>query len=181
MHYVVRRITADDWRELREITLEALRDSPDAFNLSYADTAAQPDGYWQHQAAAEATTGERATFTVRDEDGNWVGIAGVEPVPDVPDTMCVRSVYVAPAHRGAAGPAADLVNATVRHARDHTDARWLTLGVNESNGRALAFYRRLGFEDTGKVIPYVRNPAEKVFILGYPQFRDDSGNRRDSR
>ncbi len=112
-----------------------------------------------------------ATLTVRDEAGNWVGMAGVEPVPDVPDTVCVRSVYVAPAHRGAAGPAADLVHATIRHARDHTDARWLTLGVNESNGRALAFYRRLGFEDTGKVIPYVRKPAEKVLILGYPDFR----------
>ncbi|RKT18978.1 ribosomal protein S18 acetylase RimI-like enzyme [Streptomyces sp. 1114.5] len=172
MPYVVRRIAAEEWRELREITLEALQDSPGAFHLSYADAAARPDGHWQRQAAAEATAENgSATLTVRDEAGSWVGIAGVEPVPDVPDTVCVRSVYVAPAHRGAAGPAVDLVHATIRHARDHTDARWLTLGVNESNGRALAFYRRLGFEDTGKVIPYVRNPAERVFILGYPDFR----------
>ncbi|MEU8924910.1 GNAT family N-acetyltransferase [Kitasatospora sp. NPDC048545] len=172
MHYAVRRIAAEEWRELREITLEALRDSPDAFSLSYADAAARPDGYWQQHAAAEATSGDCATFTVRDDHGAVVGIAGVEPIPHVPDTAHVHAVYVAPAHRGAAGPAADLVNATIRHARDHIDVRWLTLGVNESNGRALAFYRRLGFEDTGKVIPYVRNPAEKVFILGYPGFRD---------
>ncbi|WP_371674897.1 GNAT family N-acetyltransferase [Streptomyces sp. NBC_01276] len=174
MHYVVRRITAEEWRELREITLEALRDSPEAFNLSYEDTAARPDRYWQQQAAAEAATRERTTFTVRDQTGNWVGVAGVEPVPDVPDTLCVRSVYVAPAHRGTTGPAAELVHAAIRHAREHTDARRLTLGVNENNGRALAFYRRLGFEDTGKVILYVRNPAEKVLILGYPGFRSGS-------
>ncbi|MFJ8624599.1 GNAT family N-acetyltransferase [Kitasatospora sp. NPDC093550] len=174
MHYAVRRITAEEWRELRELTLEALRDSPGAFNLSYAGTAARSEDDWRQQTAAEATAGSHATFTARGEDGAWVGLAGVEPVPGVPDTVCVRSVYVAPAHRGAAGPAAELVRATIRHARDHTDARWLTLGVNESNGRALAFYRRLGFEDTGKVIPYVRNPAERVLILGYPHFRDDS-------
>ncbi|MFF1798551.1 GNAT family N-acetyltransferase [Kitasatospora sp. NPDC058263] len=172
MHYVVHRIAAEEWRELREITLEALRDSPGAFNLSYADTAAHPEAYWQQQAAAEAA-GQRATLTARDASGNWVGTAGIEPVPDVPDTVCVRSVYVTPAHRGATGPATDLVRATIRHAQDHTDARWLTLGVNESNARALAFYRRLGFEDTGKVIPYVRNPSEKVLILGYPGFRSD--------
>ncbi|MFE6055606.1 GNAT family N-acetyltransferase [Kitasatospora sp. NPDC056446] len=174
MHYVVRRIAAEEWRELREITLEALRDSPTAFSLSYADTAARPDDGWQRQAVAEATGEESATFAVRDEDGAWVGVAGVEPIPHVPGTVHVHGVYVAPAHRGSAGPAADLVWAAVRHARDHTDARWLTLGVNESNVRALAFYRRLGFEDTGKVIPYVRDPAEKVHILGYPGFRNGS-------
>ncbi|MER7581523.1 GNAT family N-acetyltransferase [Kitasatospora sp. NPDC097691] len=174
MSYVVRRIATEEWRELREITLEALRDSPDAFSLSYADTAARPDGYWQQHAAAEATARECATFTVRDEDGNWVGMAAVEPIPHVPDTAHVHAVYVTPGHRGAGGPATDLVNATVRYAQDHIDVRWLTLGVNESNGRALAFYLRLGFEDTGKVIPYVRNPAERVFILGYPDFRNGS-------
>ncbi|WP_030246631.1 GNAT family N-acetyltransferase [Streptomyces sp. NRRL S-350] len=184
MNYAVHRIAAEEWRELREITLEALRDSPDAFSLSHADAAARPDAYWQRQATAEATAEERATFTVRDEEGNWLGMACVEPIPHVPETAHVHAVYVAPAHRGAGGPAGDLVEATIRYAQAHIDVRWLTLGVHESNGRALAFYRRLGFEDTGKVIPYVRNPAEKVFILGLPAFRaipgdgDDLGDRR---
>ena len=42
---------------------------------------------------------------------------------------------------------------------------------HESNARALAFYRRMGFEMTGKVVPYRLNPAEKLYIMGYSNFR----------
>ncbi|MEV7185025.1 GNAT family N-acetyltransferase [Kitasatospora sp. NPDC093102] len=171
MHYDVRRMAAGEWRELRGITLEALRDSPKAFSSSYADSAARPEDYWRHRAAHGATARESATFTAGDETGAWVGIAGVEPLPDVPDHVHIHSVYVTPAHRGAAGPAADLVRAVVRHAREHTTVGALTLGVHEDNGRAQAFYRRLGFEPTGTVVPYVRNPAERILVLGYPGFR----------
>ncbi|GAA2238727.1 MULTISPECIES: GNAT family N-acetyltransferase [Kitasatospora] len=171
MHYFIRRMTGTEWRELRTIRLEALRDAPTAFSSSYDDTAALPDGVWQEQAAVEATSEERATFIAADEAGNWVGLAGVGPLPDIPDHVHVHSVYVSPKYRGPDGPAAGLIRASIRHAQDHTDVRWLTLGVHESNGRALAFYRRLGFEDTGKIVPYVLNPSEKLLILGYPDFR----------
>ncbi|WP_316520155.1 GNAT family N-acetyltransferase [Kitasatospora brasiliensis] len=191
MHDNVRRMAAGEWRELRGIALEALRDSPSAFSLSYAECAARPDDYWQHRAAREATARECATFAAivpaasapgdaaggeagdeaGDETGRWVGITAVEPLPDVPDTVHIHSVYVAPAYRGSAGPAAALVRAAVRHAREHTDVGALTLGVHEDNERAQAFYRRLGFEPTGKVVPYVRRPQDRILVLGYPDFR----------
>ncbi|MFE5588376.1 GNAT family N-acetyltransferase [Kitasatospora sp. NPDC056531] len=157
MHYFIRRMTSTEWRELRTIRLEALRDSPTAFSSSYDDAATLPDDVWQQRAAVEATSEEGATFIAADEAGNWVGIAGVAPLPDVPDHVHVHSVYVSPTYRGPAGPAADLLKASIRYAQDHTDIRWLTLGVHESNERALAFYRRFGFEDTGKTVPYVLN------------------------
>ncbi|MFJ6379267.1 GNAT family N-acetyltransferase [Kitasatospora sp. NPDC092039] len=171
MHYDVRRLAAGEWRELRGITLEALRDSPNAFSSSYADTAARPDDHWRQRAAHQATARESATFTAGDEDGARVGIAGVEPLADVPDHVHIHSVYVAPAHRGAGGPAAELVHAVIRHAREHTTVGALTLGVHEDNERAQAFYRRLGFEPTGKAVPYVLRPAERILVLGYPGFR----------
>ncbi|MBV6699489.1 GNAT family N-acetyltransferase [Kitasatospora aureofaciens] len=167
-------MTSTEYRELRAIRLEALRDSPTAFSSSYEDTAALPDDVWQQQAAVEASSEESATFIAADEAGNWVGIAGVGPLPDVPDHVHVHSVYVSPEHRGPAGPAADLMMAGIRHAQVSTDVRWLTLGVHERNGRGLAFYRRLGFEPTGKVVPYGLNPSEKLLILGYPDFRGRS-------
>ncbi|MFF2146352.1 GNAT family N-acetyltransferase [Kitasatospora sp. NPDC058190] len=171
MYYAIRRMTGAEHRELRSIRLEALLDSPMAFSSTYDDSLALPDDAWQQQAAAEATAAERATFVAVDETGAWVGTAGVEPLLDVPDHVHVHSVYVSPEYRGPAGPAAELMRECIRHAREHTDVRWLTLGVHESNRRALAFYRRLGFTDTGKTVPYRLNPSERLFILGYPDFR----------
>ncbi|MFI9360693.1 GNAT family N-acetyltransferase [Kitasatospora sp. NPDC053057] len=171
MHYLIRRVTGTEHRELRAIRLEALRDSPMAFGSSYDDTAALPDDVWQQRAAVEASAVDSATFIAADDAGNWLGIAGVGPLPDVPDHVHIHSVYVRPEHRGPTGPAADLMRAGVRYAQVHTDVRWLTLGVHEGNERALAFYRRLGFEPTGKVVPYALDPSEKVLILGYPDFR----------
>lgn len=171
MPYSIRRITGTEHRELRAIRLEALRDSPAAFGSTYEDTAALPEDVWRRQAAVGASAEESATFIAADEAGTWVGIAGVEPVPDVPDTVCIHSVYVSPQHRGPAGPAAELMTASIRHAQVHTDVGWLTLGVHEHNERALAFYRRFGFVSTGKVVPYVLNPSERLLILGYPDFR----------
>lgn len=170
-YYVIRRMTSTEHRELRAIKLEALLDSPTAFSSSYDDTIALAEDVWQQQAAVEATSKECATFVAVDEAGAWVGIAGVGPIPDVPDHVHVHSVYVSPKYRGPAGPAAALMKTCIRHAQEHTALGWLTLGVHERNPRALAFYRRLGFEDTGKIVPYRLNPAEKLLILGYPAFR----------
>lgn len=171
MTYQVRRIVPGEWRTLRAIRLEALRDTPTAFSSSYAEFAARIDAFWREQAATEATSDSSATFIARDENGDWAGTASVGPLVEVPDHAHIHAVYVRPAHRGPTGPGSRLMEVAIGFARDHIDAGWLTLGVHESNARALAFYRRIGFEATGKVIPYGPNPAEKCYILGYRDFR----------
>ncbi|GAA2804063.1 GNAT family N-acetyltransferase [Kitasatospora sp. CM 4170] len=171
MTYRIRRMAAGEWRELRAIRLEALRDSPKAFSESFAEAAARDDAFWQAKAATEATSAEAALFVARDRSGAWVGTAGAAPIPGIPDHAHVHGVYVSPAHRGPDGPAVALMDAAIDFAREHTGAAWLTLGVHEDNPRAQAFYRRLGFTDTGKVIPYMLDPSEKLHILGYAGFR----------
>lgn len=171
MVYRVRRIAAGEWRELKAIRLESLRDSPIAFGTSLAEAAAFGDSVWQRQAAREADSASSATFVAVDEAGDWVGMAAAAPLEEIPDHAHVYAVYVSPAHRGPAGPAVALMDAVIRFAREHTDAAWLTLGVHEDNDRALAFYSRLGFADTGKTIPYAPNPSQKVHIMGYENFR----------
>lgn len=172
MTYVVRRIESGEWRQLRALRLDALQDSPTAFGTTYADAAALADDVWRQQAVENATSPTSATFIAATEDGRWVGLAGVTPLVQVPDTACVHGVYVGPAHRGRpARLAAQLVEVGIRWARDNTDASWLTLGVHQDNRRAQAFYRRMGFTDTGKVVPYVLDPSKKLYILGYENFR----------
>src|SRR5262245_31440334 len=129
MTYVVRRTEPGEWRQLRALRLEALRDSPTAFGTTYADAAALADEVWRQQAEQNATSPTSATFIAATQDGRWVGMAGCAPLNEVPGTACIHGVYVAPAHRGQpAGLATQLMDVGIRWTRDNTDASWLTLG-----------------------------------------------------
>lgn len=171
MAYLIRRMTPGEWRELRAIRLEAVRDTPTAFSSSYAELAAHIDLFWQERAAAEATSDNGATFIACDQNNDWVGSVSVEPLAEVPDHAHIHAVYVRAGHRGPTCLGARLVEAAIRFAEQHIDVSQLTLGVHESNTRALAFYRRIGFRMTGKVIPYRPNPVERCYIMGYSHFR----------
>jgi ribosomal protein S18 acetylase RimI-like enzyme len=171
MTYVIRRMTPGEWRELRAIRLEAVRDTPTAFSSSYAELAAHADIFWQQQAAAEATSDDGATFIACDPNDDWVGSVSAGPLVEVPDHAHIHAVYVRAGHRGQTGLGARLVEEAIRFAERHIDVSRLTLGVHESNTRALAFYRRIGFRMTGKLIPYRPNPVERCFILEYNAFK----------
>ena len=169
--HLVRRMTAGEWRELRTIRLEAVRDTPTAFSSSYAELAAHPDVYWQERAAVEGTSDNGATFVACDRNNDWVGSASVEPLTEVPDHAHLHAVFVRAGHRGPTGLGARLVEAAVRFAEQHIDVSRLTLGVHENNARALAFYLRIGFRMTEKVIAYRPNPVERCYILEYRDFK----------
>jgi ribosomal protein S18 acetylase RimI-like enzyme len=163
--------------------MEALQDAPTAFGTTYADAAALADDDWRQRAAENATSPVSATFIAVAEDDRWVGMASSGPLNEVPGTAHIHGVYVTPAHRGqTAELATQLVDAGIRWARDNTEASWLTLGVHEDNQRAQAFYRRVGFTETGKIVPYPLDHSKKLYIMGYEDFRQalPDGIRMDS-
>jgi ribosomal protein S18 acetylase RimI-like enzyme len=170
MTYLVRRVAPGEWRQLRAIRLEAVRDTPTAFSSSYAELASCPDAFWQELAVAEATSDNSATFIACDQNDDQVGSVSVGPLVEVPDHAHIHAVYVRAGHRGPTGLGARLVEAAIRFAERHIDVSRLTLGVHESNTRALAFYRRIGFRMTDKVIPYRPNPVERCYIMEYSDF-----------
>jgi ribosomal protein S18 acetylase RimI-like enzyme len=141
--YLIRRMGSGEWRELRAIRLEAVRDTPTAFSSSYAELASHPDVFWQERAAAGATSGSGATFIASDRNDDWVGSASAEPLAEVPDHAHIHAVYVRAGHRGPTGLGGRLMEAAIRFAEQHIDVSRLTLGVHENNTRALAFYRRI--------------------------------------
>jgi ribosomal protein S18 acetylase RimI-like enzyme len=175
--YLVRRIAPGEWRELRAIRLEAVRDTPTAFSTSYAELASCPDVFWREQAAAEATSDTGAIFVACGQDDEWVGSVSVGPLIEVPDHAHLYALYVRDGHRGPTGLGARLVEAAIRFAEQHIDVSRLTLGVHENNGRALAFYRRIGFRMTGKVIPYRPNPVDRCYIMEYSDFKQAAAHR----
>ena len=154
----VRRVRAGEWREVRALRGEAVRD-PDAaiaFLESAVQVASRTDDFWRERTVRAAESEIAAQF-VAVADGAWVGSMTVliratgqaDHLGRIVDDRRadVVGVYVAPAHRGAG--VVDLLFDAVAGWVGARGLRRLTLDVHADNPRAEAAYRRNGFVPTG--------------------------------
>ena len=152
----VRRVRPEEWPALRAIRLRALADAPDAFGATLADEAMDPDATWQQRAS------DRVSF-VAELAGRFVGVAGVGPAPVEAPVAMLYAMWVEPEVRGT-GVATAIVEAAVDWARD-AGYPGLGLGVTTTNARAIAFYERLGFVDTGQRYPLRQGSRLDIQIM----------------
>jgi GNAT superfamily N-acetyltransferase len=138
----VRRVSAGEWERLRELRLQALADSPDAFLITLEESLQQTDADWRDWTTRSATSSVSAVFV----DDAFAGMAGGF-VQESGDVM-LFGMWVAPERRGS-GLAEELALAVVEWARGVGVPR-VTLWVVRSNGRAHRFYERLGFVPSGR-------------------------------
>jgi RimJ/RimL family protein N-acetyltransferase len=166
MDFQVRRLDPGDWQEFRRLRLEALRLEPTAFVEQHAASAAEPDEYWQERVRRGATAESSATF-VAIRERRLIGKATGFVDTDVAEpTVHLVGVYVTPEFRGAkGGVAAAVVGAVMRWARDVAGVPRVRLFVTETNGRAEAFYKRLGFTRTGVTMAFPPDPAITEFEM----------------
>ena len=143
---VVRQIRADEWRALRELRLRALAEAPDAFGATLEETAARPDEAWQARIAEE-----RTIMVVAERSGRLVGMASGGDAPTDDGSAALYSMWVEPAVRGRG--VADAIVETIAGWARATGYRRIGLGVTTTNARAIAFYERLGFVDSGLRFP----------------------------
>lgn len=155
--YEVRLIGARDWRQVRDIRLEMLADTPLAY-VEPLETARRRSGEeWRARVAQANGPGRVDVACVLAGTGRWVGVARGAAFADRDDRPFVFSVYVAPAFRGR-GVADTLLDRVEgwAHERGHPA---LYLFVHEDNARAIAFYRRRGYGLTGHREPYPIDPS----------------------
>jgi ribosomal protein S18 acetylase RimI-like enzyme len=161
----VRRVRSDEWSQLRELRLEALKDTPIAFAEAYDEAVAQPDSFWQERAARGAMSDSARTF-VAVRGARFVGMTVVLVDGDAADLV---GVYVTPALRGRAHGVADaLFAAAVGWCREDAGVARVRLNVTEGNDRAAAFYRRLGFVPNGVTVPYPLDPDIREIQMELP-------------
>jgi GNAT superfamily N-acetyltransferase len=136
----IRRVRADEWRELRDLRLQALQDSPDAFWTLYEEAVERSDAEWH----------EWTTFPchVALEDGRLVGMVAAFAHEDDPRTAELIAMFVTPEARGR-GIGAALVDAQLAWAHSEGFER-VSLMVNVERTSAFRLYERSGFRDTGE-------------------------------
>ncbi|MDP9396029.1 MAG: GNAT family N-acetyltransferase [Actinomycetota bacterium] len=163
----VRRVREEDWAQVRELRLRMLRDTPSAFLERYDDAAAAGERVWRSRARDGASGTRSVRFTAVAADGTWVGTMG--GFVQRPGDVTLVGVFVDPAYRGRrAGVADGLLRAVQAWAVRDAGARTMTLLVHEDNGRAQAYYRRHGFTDTGRRVPYPLQPAQQEIEMVRP-------------
>ncbi|MEJ1116804.1 N-acetyltransferase [Paenarthrobacter sp. OM7] len=160
----VRRLQPSDWRLLREVRLEMLKDTPMAYVESLESARRQTDTQWQERAAAMSGNCSLTLVADAGQDGStFCGLMRVvvkdRQSTEKPLQAMLLSVYVAPGHRGL-GLADELLNEACKAASEELAAGSIQLGVHEDNSRALAFYRRHGFETTGASRPYPQDTSK---------------------
>ncbi|MFJ9743441.1 GNAT family N-acetyltransferase [Streptomyces sp. NPDC101166] len=178
MNYVIRSVRADEWALARELRLLALRDPVAhlAFLETYEEALAKPDSLWKERTAGVAEGADAAQQLVAiAPGGEWVGTvtvlveeAGTEDWAGFPVERRqghVVGVFVRPDARGI-GLTEVLFDAALEWAWGREVER-VRLIVHEENGRAQAFYRRVGFRPTGVIVPLPADPdvRELEFVL----------------
>ena len=158
-------IGRDDWRELRALRLEMLRDTPMAYLETVPGAEALGSGEWAFRAARCGQPGCLGVAAVEEDTGQWVGTMSAYLAG--PAVAHLVTVYVAPAHRGT-GVADLMLDSVLSWAARQDDVRTLTLLVHEQNGRAAAFYARRGFRASGLTESYPLDPSQRELEMVLP-------------
>jgi ribosomal protein S18 acetylase RimI-like enzyme len=166
MNHVIRAVTAEDWQQVKELSLDALRDpvAGIAFLDTYDNAAVQSDEFWQGRAAGSWGAMIAQQFIAERADGSWDGSVTVlieragrgdvlgRPVDT--DQAHLVGVFVRPEQRGT-GLARALFDAAIAfaHELDEPKVSRVRLYVHQDNQRAEAFYRKIGFTSSGHSVP----------------------------
>jgi len=156
--FSLRRTSGSDWREIRELRLEMIRDTPTAYNETLDDALGHDEGEWRMRGE-RGTADHGIAVAALDGSARWVGtMAGF--VSEEAGGPLLVGVYVGPGHRGRdAGVTDALLQAVETWARGEGDR--LFLHVHEDNARARTAYERRGFAVTGRSLPYNLDPSRR--------------------
>jgi ribosomal protein S18 acetylase RimI-like enzyme len=153
---IVRELRPEEWREARDLRLQALADAPTAFLRTLAEEREYGDDVWQGRSAADA---DRVSFVVEADGGLVASVTGLLEEGEA----YLVAMWVAPDRRRR-GLAAALVERVVVWARER-GAAGVTLEVNESLAPAVALYARAGFAPTGGRRPLPSDPGRDSIEL----------------
>jgi ribosomal protein S18 acetylase RimI-like enzyme len=142
------RLPIEKWNEYRELRLRALKEDPEAFSSSYADSLRQPEQFWKTRLA-DAERGEGSWLLFGTQDNKLVGMIGAFTEGDTTEIATVVSVYVPREERGN-GISSRLMEEILRVLSAVPRLRKARLDVNVSQVAAIRVYQRCGFREIGR-------------------------------
>jgi GNAT superfamily N-acetyltransferase len=147
----------EDWRLIRQVRLDSLRQSPHAFASSYSREAKFDESTWRDRATT-------CHWFVAVDEGEPIGVAGgVDGWSNDRAKRELVGMWVAPSHRGR-GIARHLLGTVGQWARSE-GATILCLGVRQGNQGARSAYLRMGLRLSGETMALWDDPSESIEIM----------------
>lgn len=138
-------LDASDWQKFKDIRLEALSSSSDAFESTFTDVVKEPDEMWQ-----KLLTDPNWVFLFAKENDMIIGmVAGHVKHNEEESKAVINMMYVSQSHRGL-GIGKKLVHQLLDELRTSHKIQVVKLCVFEHNEKAEALYRAAGFTETGR-------------------------------
>lgn len=148
--FSVRTISPGEWRVYRDLRLQALRDSPNAFGSTLEWETGRSDSEWARRLEEGSDDRWNLPLVVRSW-GEPAGLAWGRIEMSSPEVAHLYQLWVSPGHRGQ-GLGKMLLDAVVGWAREVRAAR-VELGVTRGDTPAFRLYSRAGFNTTGDPRP----------------------------
>lgn len=146
--FPVRPFEPNEWRIYRSIRLEALREAPNAFAMSYEESAARGDAKWLDRL--KEARPDQLPLAVFEGD-RAVGLCWVLFADPDPATAHLIQMWVALDVRGF-GLSRSMLLASIEWARENNVER-MVLGVTQGGIPARRFYESMGFRAEGPSEP----------------------------
>ena len=144
----VRPIEAGEWRSYRDLRLQSLQDSPDAFASTYESEAGRADEAWSSRLAGAVSSGRARIFVALDHQ-RMCGVVWCKlPEAGVAE---IFQMWVDPAFRGQ-GAGGALLHEALEWAKS-VGVRRVCLGVTAADTPAMALYKACGFRPVGSLEP----------------------------
>jgi ribosomal protein S18 acetylase RimI-like enzyme len=166
----IRLLTPDEWVELRNIRLAALRESPQAFLSTYQREILFDSNQWR----AEFT---RGNWYIGTRLGRTAGLVGVTRAPGMPVHECfLEYVWVSPECRRS-GTGLGMITAVLDRLRAAA-VRTVFVWVLDGNAAARHLYERIGFVSSNQRQPLAARPglSEEMLILTLVARRSGHGH-----
>ena len=114
---------------------------------------------WSEDMLLEELYNDSASYILAVDGGTVLGYAGLQVVLDEGyiTNIAVKGLY------RRQGVADALLGAFLRFGREHL--AFLTLEVRASNDKAVALYRKHGFEEVGRRRDYYQDPKEDAILM----------------
>lgn len=140
---MIRALGEADWEEFRDIRLQALTESPDAFAAKLSDEQRFDEDFWKLRL-------RRSTRFVAETPERLLGVVSLGMAHDedgeVPGVGEIFGLWVHPDARGS-GVATKLLKAGAERARED-GLTHVAFWVGTDNGKAVAFASGMGFRPT---------------------------------
>jgi ribosomal protein S18 acetylase RimI-like enzyme len=143
----VKRATLEDWKNYKEIRLDALQKNPESFGRAYEEEKNRSENEWKSKLEDK----NRTTLLVLDGK-KAVGILGIifESSARVAHIADIISVYLKEEYRGK-GIASQLMEEAIKVIKSRKITKKVKLNVTTNQLPAVNLYKKFGFRIVGEL------------------------------